>query len=373
MKMTKLSLIAAIAASSAFAGGDIAPVQPAVAAPAVTTDCNADTTIAGKGTFYYMTDAHGDFDLFDAESSSAAVAVTLDVAHKLTDNITANFSAVGFSYLGDSIAEDRIATYGEKRDAFFNVANLTGTFGDTTVIAGRQLLDTPMLGSFDWLLAPSGFEALTVANNSFENITLVASYVNKLRAVTSNTFNTLDGDNYALGAVYDDKTINGSLWYYNVDAAEYTQVYADAGYNFDIARVDAQVATTDYDAGEDSTAYGIKVSGDVYGIALSAAYNHTEDAVAGMVETDAMYTSSWNQFGSQDLGDSFKVAAATEIMGVSAEVSFADYETNGDETDLILGYEVNDAIDTELVFTSTAYAEDRDHINALEFVANYKF
>ena len=45
--------------------------------------------------------------------------------------------------------------------AFFNVANITATFADTTLVLGRQLLNTPMLSGFDWLLAPGSFEAYT--------------------------------------------------------------------------------------------------------------------------------------------------------------------------------------------------------------------
>ena len=54
MKITKLSLIAALAMSSAFAGGDIEPV----AAPVVVEE--SATTIDGKLTGYYITDDYYD-------------------------------------------------------------------------------------------------------------------------------------------------------------------------------------------------------------------------------------------------------------------------------------------------------------------------
>jgi len=41
MKLTKLSLVAALAVSTAFAGGDIAPVEPAVEAPVVVEEASA--------------------------------------------------------------------------------------------------------------------------------------------------------------------------------------------------------------------------------------------------------------------------------------------------------------------------------------------
>lgn len=377
MKFTQLSLVAALAVSSAFAGGDIAPVAPAVPAP-VTTDCNKATTIAGKLTAYYITnDASDTNDMFSQEASQLALAATLDVAHKVNDFVTLNFSAIG--YLNTLKQENLMYMEGDKRGAIFNVANATFTYEDTTFVAGRQLLDTPMLGSFDWLLAPSSFEAYTLVNSSIENVTLVGSYVAKWRQNNTgdNFLNLADnGDNYAFGAVYDDKTLNASVWYYNVDAASYTQVYVDAGYNFGMAKVDAQYVATDYDAGEDATAYGVKVSGSVSGFDVYAAYNAIQDNATGYVGVDSLYTSSWNTFASSTYNedvDAFKVGASTTISGVAAELSYADYD-QGNEFDLILGYDITSTVDAGLVFTSTtANEDDADAVNALEIYANYKF
>ena len=86
MKFTKLSLVAALAVSSAFAGGDITPVEPVVAAPVV----EAATTISGKAVAYYYTAEDKSIagrDLFENESNSLGTAVTLDVTHRLFDGI----------------------------------------------------------------------------------------------------------------------------------------------------------------------------------------------------------------------------------------------------------------------------------------------
>jgi hypothetical protein len=96
MKITKLSLVAVMAISSAFAGGDIAPVEPVVEAPVVeAAACNSNTTISGKAQAYYYT--NDSVDLFDQDSSQLGTAITLDVSHKLFDGVTANFSAVGYA------------------------------------------------------------------------------------------------------------------------------------------------------------------------------------------------------------------------------------------------------------------------------------
>jgi len=389
MKFIKLSLVSALAVSSAFAGGDITPVEPVVEVPAVVIaeDCNNNTTISGKLQAYYYTD--DTVDLFDEESSSLGTAVTLDVTHKFTNNIAMNFSAVGYVNLMDDGTSVFFGPYMEEEEsgAFINVANITATFAGTTVILGRQLLDTPMLGGFDWLLAPGAFEAYTVANSSIENLTLVGSYVRTWRPNnTGDNFVDLtdinDGNNWTVGAAYDNKTISGSVWYYNVDAGDYTQVYADAGYNFDVVQLAGQYVYTDYNADETSTVFGAKASGTFGGFSLMAAYNNVADNITGFVGRDTLYTSSWNTFTSNVMGDSFKVEASGEFGGLTAAVSYAYYEyeqnaiagleDDGSEIDVVLGYAFTKCISVDAIYSNTDYGEG-DDANALEFIATYKF
>jgi hypothetical protein len=355
MKFTKLSLIAVLAVSGAFAG-----------------EVNSDTTVAGKGQlYYYTTDNGGNGDLFDNQSTASSGAITLDVTHKVTNNISANFTAIGYSHLGDSLGENKME--GKHTGTYFNVANLTGILGDTTLIAGRQLLDTPMLGSFDWLLAPSGFEAYTIANKSIDKVTLIASYVNKLRGNNSgDNFVKLKDDNYAFGLAYSD-AISANLWYYNIDQADYTEVYGDISGKVNNITFSVQGVSTDYDRGDDSTGYGAKISTKIDDTELSVAYNDISDRVAGMVEVDSIYTSSWNIFASQDIGSSWKVEGSKEFSGVSATMSYADYETVGNEFDLILGYKIADNKSLDAIFTNTKYGEDSDAENALEIIGTYTF
>lgn len=371
--MTRLSLIAVLAISTAFAGGDIAPVEPTVEdAPVAKTDCNKDTTVTGKAVAYYYT-AEGAQDLFDKTNSQIGTAVTLDVSHKLFDGITANFSAVGYTNLGD---EEAAYMEGSETGAFFNVANLTGTFGGTTIVIGRQLLATPMLGGFDWLLAPGAFEAATIINKSVSNLTFVGSYVNKWRSNnTGSTFAELKDDNFAVGAAYSNG-FDASVWYYNVDTADYTQVYADAGYTLAGVTLNGQYATTDYATGEDSTAFGVKVGTEVVGINLSAAYTDVADAATGYVGVDSLYTSSWNTFASNVVDASWKVAASTELAGISAELSYAGYGDDASELDLILGYDATNTLNLGVVYTATDYTFDDssdDAQDALEVFATYSF
>lgn len=378
MKLTKLSLVAVMAMSAAFAGGDIAPVEPMVEAPKA-ADCDKDTTIAGKLLGYYITDDSTD-DMF-GDHGQLAGAVHLDVSHKLTDNVSLNFGAVG--YLNAFTPADSTYGYfeGTKNGAFFNVANITANYFDTTFVLGRQILDTPMLGGFDWLLAQGSSEAYTAVNSSIENVTLVASYVREWRGNnTGDSFAELDGDNWTVGAAYSD-AFDASVWYYNVDAADYTQIYADAGTEFSGIKLAAQFASTDYDAGDDSTAFGVKAETEVSGIGLMAAVSSVSDAAAGFVGRDSMYTSSWNYFAATaaEAGEdtlSWKVGASTEIAGAGLEASYAMYGDEGSELDVILGYDVTDSINVGAVYSLTDYdvnSDDSEEISQFELYATYSF
>ena len=384
MKLTKLSLVAAFAVSSITAGGDIAPVEPAVEAPAATPAAasSKNTTVAGKLTAYYITDDSKPSDDMFGDHAQLGTAATLDVSHNLADNIALNFSAVGYQNIFGANDQDYGFLENSKNGAFFNVANITATYMDTTLIAGRQLLDTPMLGGFDWLLAPGAFEAYTLANKSIDNLTLIGSYVTKWRVNnTGDAFAKLADNNYAFGAIYGVDALSTSLWYYNVDAANYTQVYADAGYDFGTFDVAAQIASTNYDASgtPDSLAFGAKIGTKVSGFNLMAAVSNTKDNAAGFVGRDTFYTSSWNTFGSSiAVSDestlSWKVGASTELSGVSVETSYAGYGDDGSEFDLIAGYDITDTVNIGAVYTSTtANQANADAVNAVEVFATYTF
>ncbi|GEM_PF-854074 len=384
MKFTKLSLVAALAVSAAFAGGDIEPVPAPVAE-------FPQTTISGKATAYYSTDDSFD-NMFGSDSSALGTALTLDVTHKFNANIAANVTALGFA----NVLDEGIYSFqtggryfeGEKSGAYLNVANITANYGGTTLVLGRQLLNTPMLAGFDWLLAPGAFEAYTAVNSSIENVTFVGSYVRTFRANNSGTdFATLDGDNWTVSASYDNDALSGSVWYYNVDAGLYTQVYADAGYNFGVAKVMGQYVYTDIDNEEASNVYGVKATATFGAFNLMAAYVNVSDNTARWVGVmDGLYTSSWNSTTGSSMGNNFKAEAGTEFAGIAASVSYAYYQydqaidSEGQEIDVILGYDLKDsgikfvnAMDINVVYTSTDWGYNTSAINALEVYANYKF
>lgn len=131
--------------------------------------------------------------------------------------------------------------------------------------------------------------------------------------------------------------------------------------------------STDYDTGLDSTTFGIKVGTKVAGFDLEAAYVNTDDREAGYIGDDSVYTTMWNNNAAEDIGDSWKVSAATEFTGISTSLAYADYDTIGDELNFILGYGLTDCISLDAIYASTATDEVMDNDNSIELIATYKF
>lgn len=329
-----------------------------------------DTTVSGEGQLYYYTTS--DETLFDEKSTSSAGAVTFDIKHKVSDSMSANFTTIGYSHLGKKAGT--IYMEGSRTGSFFNVVNLTGVQNDISFVLGRQLLDTPMLGSFDWLLAPSAFEAYTLGYKVNNNISVIGSYVNKFRDHnTGDSFKKLKDQNYAVGVAYRDD-IEANLWFYRVDELDYSQFYLDATEAIDGFDVSLQAVSTSYGAGEDSLSYGVKASSKASGLNYSLALNHIAKRETGMVGVDSIYTSSWNTFSSQNIGNSWKAEITDDVTaGLSTTLSYAEYETLGHELDLILSYPFSSSVSLDAIYANTQYEEDSSAENSLEFVAKYSF
>ena len=328
------------------------------------------TPVAGKGQLYYYTNS-GE-KLFDEKSTSSGIAITLDVKHKISETMSANFTAVGHSHLGRELG----TIYMEKArtGGFFNVANITGTKKEISFVLGRQLLDTPMLGSFDWLLAPSAFEAYSLGYKMSNSLSFIGSYINKIRDNNSgDNFKKLKDDNFAVGLAYKEG-IEANLWFYQIDTLDYSQFYVDAFESVSGINLALQVVKTDYGTGEDSLSYGLKASSQTSGLKYSLAYNNISDREAGMVGVDSIYTSSWNVFASQDIGNSWKAEISDERKGgLSTTISYADYDTVGSELDLILSYPYTSSLSLDAIYANTKYHEDSSSENSLEFIATYNF
>ena len=260
MKLTKLSLIAAMAASSVMAGGDIKPVAEEVV---VVVEEVSPWSFGGNAKFFYSTTDGDNIDLFSQESAIGQAAVSADVSYAFADTWKANVGLTGIATLGlDDHMVGGVWLYAGANatndpDAFtsigdalwFDTVNITGTAfdGKATFILGRTELDTPFAFTETWNIANNTFDAAVATVNPMDALTLVAAYIydgngNGERIDTINGGFT-GGDGYfpmggvekgawTVAAIGKFDAVTAQAWYYDVvDIAQAVWLQVDADFN----------------------------------------------------------------------------------------------------------------------------------------------
>jgi len=332
--------------------------------------------VNGDAKLYYSTDdsektVNGNTSggLFEQDSSAAQAALRLGVTADLTEGVSAGVTMTALSTLGlesnlvGNLWEDQTATW--KSDYWFSEAWLAGTAGKTTGKIGRQTLDTPLLYTETWSIAPNTFESIVAINQDIPDTTLVAAYVGNhsssngaLGSGSSSGFggvvsspDVAEGDSrfiqtagvgngaYAFGVVNNSfKPLTVQAWYYDVVSTA-TAMWAQADLDMEGILVGAQYATfepaasgaQDGDATAVMIGYAMK---DV--VTVKAAYSTTDSNVgAGQNvagEQSKLYTEMWWSRGqiTQADTDTWKVSAEGTAAGLDlmAQFASADHGTN---------------------------------------------
>jgi hypothetical protein len=113
-----------------------------------------------------------------------------------------------FGLLDDYFPEQTgFDTINDPQQTRMTQANLSYTFGDTTLIAGRKMLfldNYRFIGHKNWRQMPQTFDLLAMINKSITNLTLVGAYVNKINYPGyhsySNTNSVVLNANYKLNS-----------------------------------------------------------------------------------------------------------------------------------------------------------------------------
>ena len=212
MKFTKLSLIAALAVTTAMAG---------------------DAKISGDAKLFYSTSDVGDNDLFSRGTAGESIgdaSVEIKYSRKLKEGITVNAGLTGVSTLGlesELVSGTWVNHNGGLKDqAYIDTANIVAKVANTTLVVGRQALDTPFFYSETWNIVPNTFDAFVAVNNDIQDTTLVGAWVGRgdgdpltVKAVNGNGgFSSFGGHPaYAFGLI--NKSIPNTAvqaWYYQI-------------------------------------------------------------------------------------------------------------------------------------------------------------
>jgi hypothetical protein len=300
MKLTKMSLVAALlVGSSAFAvdnikvSGDAQVVYETTDAKGMTSN-DVGGALAGNPTTKSGT-------LFDKDSSGADAALHLGLTADLAKNdlvtVSAGAKMTVISTLGlennfvsnvwagshgtptlgttASYATDAGGAKVENAN-WFNEAYVVVSSGKSILKVGRQELDTPLAFTETWSIEQNSFEAAAFINQDLPDTTIVAAYVGNgngaeffgqdLNAAANNTVTGLGlamgpivnpngnfttyGTNgaYALGVINNSfKPLTVQAWYYDVSKLA-SAVWLQADLNMDGIMAGVQYNTMTLDA-----------------------------------------------------------------------------------------------------------------------------
>jgi hypothetical protein len=184
MKLIKMSLAAALAASMAAAGGSIAPVEEK--APAVESEVDYGTVFGQSRTFYIDRTYTGSI-----ENNRNSLATGGYIGYKTPEYNGLSAAVVLYGVYGFDIHDEDAeiagsssydpALYGDgfKNYIYIGEAYLNYKYENTTVKVGRQKLNTPLAGADDARMLPNLFEAAVVTNTDIKDTTLIAAHITR--------------------------------------------------------------------------------------------------------------------------------------------------------------------------------------------------
>ena len=272
-------------------------------------------------------------------------------------------------------------------------AYLKGTFSNTTVILGRQSLDTPFADADDLGMVPNTFEAFTLVNSDLKDTTIFLSHVQKWSGVDSDVpskFTELNGNKgmQILGVTYEglsNTTLDG--WFYNlsdeVQISYFQASYEDETYKYTYGAT-LQYSFQDYENGESAAVYGIAASLGVKSVGLTTtiAYNRTDGIEADNFFGGGPYLTSAEHNTIKEAGPDGNVilytlqwdALVAGLEGLTFVVNIDGHHEDlyhAKEFDIGLGYAYSDRLNISAVYSDID--DEDDSFKNLRIFANYTF
>lgn len=377
--------------------------------------------VSGGAKYWYQTTVKDTTSnkLFQQESSVGVAAVELGVSADLYEGLKGKASVIGIDSLGleQSFVKD-IASAGagwESDNGYYRTqiwvseANLDYKVANTSVIVGRQALNTPLLFTERWGASYNTFDAAVLINSDVPYTTLVAGYVhqhngggsagnaNAESGFPSTTMH--NGGFYGFGSSYDGTTVTDgergayafgamikppvenlavNLWYYNVNST-FTAYWADAEYKNSglfVGIQNAGINLTNSDI-DDAMVTAAKVGYSAGKFSADISYSTTATGEAGTAtianaatgDKSKVYTSAVFQDGAA-VGtrntDAVKAAASYKFDGfkLTALLQNVDQTSKeGMEFDLIASAKIGQYINLKGIYVR----QDVDNKTAADF------
>ncbi|MCH9814584.1 MAG: hypothetical protein K0U47_11660 [Epsilonproteobacteria bacterium] len=343
----------------------------------ITTAAQAEMKLAEFGgsasLFYGTNDAFGDGDLFDKTTSYGNAAINLNGSANVgsCDTCTTlNFGVTGVSTMGleNTVVGGTWVNHTLDDAIWIDTLNLTFNpldgISNTTMVIGRQTLETPMVFTETWNIAQNTFDAAVAVNNDIKDTTLVGAWVGRSNNAGSGTYvtvNATDGfSNNSFDSFLTDEgayTVGGvtklipmldtQAWYYVAPSvASVAWVQADA--EISGVTLGAQYAMLDGKDDSDGNVVAVKLGYTYEGLGLSAAYSSVDEMTGTSSalgfknlgnDQSMLYTEAWWNFGhvGESDTDSFNVTATyslEDIADLGLFYTSADHATVADMNEI---------------------------------------
>ncbi len=360
--MKKTLLLSVVASTMIMAGGTIgAPVEPVVETPAVAAT-TSDWDFSGQAVVYYQTtDAFGNGDLFEQDTSRANAGLQLRAVNKnLFSGIGAGVEVNGLATLG--LQEDVVAGVmqsagtADARGGWISQAYLTYATGKTNFKVGRQELPkalSPFAFSEGWNVFKNTFDAALVVNSDIQDTTLVGAIVAKANynglATDMSQFTSVNPDGEDDNFIYmltaqnksiNDLTLTGSYYYApdveGIGNEDINILWGDAKFGVAGLNMGLQGGTIMSDAlADDGVAFGAKASTTLGAVNASIAYSSTDENAnfknVGGVKTPLYTQMVLNQGIIQNDADYIKAGVSTKALNGKFIVNYGYAVNNNDD------------------------------------------
>ena len=320
-------------------------------------------SFGGSASLFYGTNDANDGDFFNKGQSFGNAAINLaGVANvgNCDTCVTLNYGLTGVSTMGleGTLVGGTWINHTLEDAIWIDTLNLTFSpfdgISNTTMVLGRQTLDTPMVFTETWNIAQNTFDAAVAVNNDIVDTTLVGAWVgrsNNAGSGTAATVNATDGFSnnsfnsfltdegaYAAGAVTTlIPAVTAQAWYY-VAPSTAKVAWLQADTEFMGFGLGAQYAMLDGDDNSDGSVYAVKLAYSYEGLGLSVAYSSVDEmtgtsAALGFKnlgnDQSKLYTEAWWNFDhvAESDTDSLNVTAEYSVDGIA---DLGVYYTNAD-------------------------------------------
>jgi len=274
----------------------------------------------------------------------------------------------------------------------------------TTLVAGRQMIDTPFADSDDIRMIPNLFEAYVLTNNDVEDTTLTVAYIKKWAGVDAPTQESFEDLNAAgdgtimLSAVYSGlENSEISAWYYNVDKLTdifYLEGTTEFALNENLMlAVSAQYANFSEDAttGIDGNVYGLSADLGIksVGVNLVAAYNGSSSDTGKSVINGfggGPYMTSMDEMTVDGLNDAkaYMFGIGKEYKDFVFSLNYGNFQEDStrqevDEINFVAEYAYDDNLNFVFMYTdleakdTTGKDDNAASFDRVQFYANYNF